>query len=97
MTSAMQLPNRARSKMRSRLVESVVDANPNSANAYDRQADGYLKDGQLLAAKRAEDRSVELARQWANANVIRFEQKAKKIDQRLQEQEMETKRSGKNP
>ena len=51
----------------------------------------------MLAAKRAEDHSVELARQWANANLIRFERKAKKIDQRLREQEMEKKRSGKNP
>ena len=79
------------------LFQSNVDANPNSANAYDSLADGYLKDGQLLAAKRAEDHSVQLARQWANPNLISFEQKAKKIDRRLQEQEMEKKRSGKNP
>ena len=79
------------------LFQSNVDANPNSANAYDSLADGYLKDGQLLAAKRAEDHSVQLARQWANPNLISFEQKAKKIDRRLQEQEMEKQRSGKNP
>jgi uncharacterized protein len=79
------------------LFQSNVDANPNSANAYDSLADGYLKDGQLLTAKRAEDRSVQLARQWANPQVIRCEQKAKKIEQRLQEQEMEKKRSGKEP
>jgi uncharacterized protein len=79
------------------LFQSNVDANPNSANAYDSLADGYLKDGQLLAAKRAQDHGLQLARQWANPDLIRFEQKAKKIDQRLQEQEMEKKRSGKNP
>jgi uncharacterized protein len=79
------------------LFQSIVDANPNSANAYDSLADGYLKDGQLLAAKRAEDHSVQLARQWANPNLIDFEHKAKKIDQRLQEQEMGKKSPGKNP
>jgi uncharacterized protein len=78
------------------LFQSNVDANPNSANAYDSLADGYLKDGQLLAAKRAADHSVQLARQWANPNLTGFKQKAKKIDQRLQEQEMEKKRSAKN-
>jgi uncharacterized protein len=75
------------------LFQSNVDANPNSANAYDSLAEGYLKDGQLLAAKSAEDRSVQVARQWANPNLIRFEQKAKKIDQQLEEQDMEKKRS----
>jgi hypothetical protein len=67
------------------------------AAAYDSLADAYFRDGQLLAAKGAEDHCVQLARQWANPNLIRFEQKAKKIDQRFQEQEMEKKRSGTNP
>ena len=79
------------------LFQSNVDANPDSADAYDGLADGYLKDGQLLAAKRAQDHGLQLARQWANPNLIQFEQKAKKIDQRLREQETEKKRSGKNP
>jgi uncharacterized protein len=78
------------------LFQSNVDGNPNSADAYDSLADAYLKDGQLLAAKGAEDHCVQLARHWANRNLIRFEQKAKKIDQRFQEQEMEKKRSEKN-
>jgi uncharacterized protein len=77
------------------LFQSNVDANPNSADAYDSLADGYLKDGQLLAAKGAEDRSVQIARRWANPNLASFERKATKIDQRLQA-EMEKKRSGKN-
>ncbi len=68
------------------IFQSNVDANPNSANAYDSLADGYLKDGQLLAARNAADRSVELARRWANPNVGEFERKVKKIDQRIQEQ-----------
>jgi predicted alpha/beta superfamily hydrolase len=80
-----------------RLLQSNVDANPNSADAYDSLADAYLKDGQVLAAKGAEDHCVQLARQWANPNLMRFEQTAKKIDQRFHEQEMEKKRSGKNP
>jgi tetratricopeptide (TPR) repeat protein len=79
------------------IFQSNVDANPNSANAYDSLADGYLKDGQLAAAKRASDRSVQLARQWENLDLANFERKAKKIDQRLQEQEMEKKSPGKNP
>lgn len=78
------------------LFQSNVNANPNSADAYDSLADGYLKDGQLQDAKRAEDRSMQLGRQWANPNLMQFEQKAKKIDQRIQEQEMEKKRSGKS-
>ena len=79
------------------LFQSNVDANPNSADAYDSLADAYLKDSNLLAAKGAEDQCVQLARKWANPNLIRFEQKAKNFDQRFQEQEMEKKRSGKNP
>jgi uncharacterized protein len=79
------------------LFESNVEANPNSADAYDSLADAYLKDRQFLAAKSAEDHSVQLARQWANPNLIRFEQKAKKLEQQFQEQEMENKKSGKNP
>jgi tetratricopeptide (TPR) repeat protein len=79
------------------LFQSNVDANPNSANAYDSLSDGYLKDDQLLAAKHAEDHSVQLARQWANPNLGSFERKAKKIEQRLQELETEKKSSGKKP
>jgi predicted carbohydrate-binding protein with CBM5 and CBM33 domain len=79
------------------IFQSNVDSNPNSANAYDSLVDGYLKDGQLAAAKRASDRSVQLARQWENPDLATFERKAKKIDQRLQEQEMEKKSPGKKP
>jgi len=79
------------------LFQSNVDANPNSAKAYESLADGYLQDGQLLAAKRAADHCVQLARQWANPNLKSFEQKGKKINQRLQKQEMEKKKSGRNP
>jgi predicted Zn-dependent protease len=64
-----------------------VDSNPNSPNAYDGLADGYQKDGQLAAAKRAADRSVELGRQWADPNLTEFEQHAKRIDQKLKDQE----------
>ena len=59
------------------LFQSNVDANPNSADAYDSLADAYLKDSNLLAAKGAEDQCVQLARKWANPNLIRFEQKAR--------------------
>ena len=78
-------------------LDTALRLNPNSADAYDSLADAYLKDRQLLAAKSAEDHSVQLARQWANPNLIRFEQKAKKLEQQFQEQEMEKKKSGKNP
>jgi predicted alpha/beta superfamily hydrolase len=64
-----------------------VDANPNSPNAYDGLADGYQKDGQLAAAKRAADRSVQLGRRWADPNLTEFEQHAKRIDQKLKDQE----------
>ena len=79
------------------LFQTNVDANPNSANAYDSLADAYLQDSQLLAAKNAEDHCVQLARQWANPNLTRFEQKAKKVDQQFQQQEVAKKRSGNNP
>jgi predicted alpha/beta superfamily hydrolase len=79
------------------LFQSNVDANPNSADAYDGLADGYVKDGQLAAAKTAEDHSVKLGRQWANPNLPTFERNAKKIDQQLQAQETEKKKSGKKP
>ena len=75
------------------IFQSNVDANPNSANAYDSLADGYLKDGQLLAAKEAEDRSVELARRWANPDLGSFERKAKKLDQQIHEQKKNAGRS----
>jgi len=61
------------------LFQSNVDANPNSAKAYESLADGYLQDGQLLAAKRAADHCVQLARQWANPNLKSFEQKGRRL------------------
>jgi predicted Zn-dependent protease len=69
------------------LFQDNVDANPNSPNAYDGLADGLLKDGQFAAAKRASERSVELARQWQDSNLTHFEQQVKRIDQRMKEQE----------
>jgi len=35
---------------------------------------------------------VQVAREWANPNLTRFEQKARKVDQQFREQEMEKKR-----
>jgi uncharacterized protein len=79
------------------LFQSNVEANPNSATAYDSLADGFVKNGQLLAAKSAEDQCVQLARQWANPNLVSFEQRANKIGQQLKEQEAERKQSSQKP
>jgi uncharacterized protein len=73
------------------LFQNNVDANPNSPNAYDGLADGLLKDGQFAAAKRASERSVELARQWQDSNLTHFEEQVKRIDQRMKEQEAQKK------
>jgi predicted alpha/beta superfamily hydrolase len=79
------------------LFQSNVEANPNSATAYDSLAQAFVKDGQLSAAKSAEDHCVQIARQWANPNLVRFEQKANKIGQQLKEQEAGRKQSSPMP
>ena len=65
------------------LFKRNVEANPNSANAYDSLSDGYAKAGQWLEAASASDRSATLAVQFELPNSAYFKQQAKKMNDRL--------------
>ena len=65
------------------LFKSNVDANPNSANAYDSLADGYAKAEQWQEAARASDKALALATQLGLPNSSYFAQQAKKMNDRL--------------
>jgi uncharacterized protein len=67
------------------LFKRNVEANPNSANAYDGLADGYAKAGQLKDAVQASERSVALATQFSNPKRSYFIAKAKKMNDRLKQ------------
>jgi predicted alpha/beta superfamily hydrolase len=62
-----------------------VEANPNSANAFDSLADGYSKAGRWKDAAGAIDRAVELAVRFGDSRRASFVEHAKKIHQRLSE------------
>ena len=62
-----------------------VEANPNSANAYDGLADGYAKAGQWQDAVQASERAVALATQFSNPNRSYFIEQAKKMNDRLKQ------------
>jgi uncharacterized protein len=65
------------------LFKRNVEANPNSANAYDGLADGYAKAGQWKDAAQASERAVALATQFAHPNLAYFVRQAKKMKDRL--------------
>jgi uncharacterized protein len=65
------------------LFKRNVEANPNSANAYDGLADGYAKAGQWKDAAQASEKAVALATQFANPNLPYFIGQAKKMNDRL--------------
>lgn len=62
-----------------------VEANPNSANAWDSLADGYAKAGQLKEAAEAADRAVELATRFDDPARAAYEEHAKAMHARLSE------------
>jgi len=68
------------------LFKRNVEANPNSANAWDGLADGYAQAGQWQEAKRASERAAALATQFANPNLSYFIKQAKKMNDRLKQQ-----------
>jgi len=68
------------------LFKRNVEANPNSANAYDGLADGYAKAGQWRDAARASERAVALATQFANSNLSYFIKQAKKMNDHLNQE-----------
>jgi len=65
------------------LFKRNVEANPNSANAYDGLADGYAKAGQWKDAAQASERAVTLATKFANPNLSYFIRQARKMNDRL--------------
>jgi predicted alpha/beta superfamily hydrolase len=67
------------------LFKRNVEANPNSANAYDSLADGYAKAGQWKEAAQASQRAVALATQFANPKRCYFVEQAKKMNDRLKQ------------
>lgn len=63
-----------------------VEANPNSANAYDSLADGYAKNEMWKDAARAADRAVALAIEFDHPNRSYFIAQAKKMNDRLKQE-----------
>jgi tetratricopeptide (TPR) repeat protein len=68
-----------------RLFKRNVEANPNSANAYDGLADGYAKAGQWKEAVQASEKAVALATQFSNPKRSYFIEQAKKMNDRLKQ------------
>ncbi len=60
-----------------------VEANPNSANAYDSLADACEKAGMWKEASQAADRAASLAKKHDDPNLALFVQHAEKIHARL--------------
>ncbi|HXI12356.1 MAG TPA: alpha/beta hydrolase-fold protein [Thermoanaerobaculia bacterium] len=67
------------------LFKRNVEANPNSANAYDSLADGYAKAGEWKEAARAARRAVALATKFNDPNLSSFIANETKITDRLKE------------
>ena len=67
------------------LFKRNVEANPNSANAYDSLADGYAKAGQWKDAVEASEKAVALAIQFSNPKRSYFIEQAKKMKDRLKQ------------
>jgi len=68
------------------LFKRNVEANPNSANAYDGLADGYAKAGRWKEAAQASERAVVLGTQFANPNLSYFIKQAKKMNDRMNQE-----------
>lgn len=67
-----------------------VQLNPYSANAYDSLADGYAKAEDWKNAAVASNRAVALATEVGNPNLSYFIEKAKKMNDRLQQEHKES-------
>ena len=65
------------------LFKRNVDANPNSANAFDSMADGYAEAEMWKEAASASDRAAALAVQYDHPNRSYFVEQAKKMNDRL--------------
>jgi predicted alpha/beta superfamily hydrolase len=67
------------------LFKRNVEANPNSANAYDSLADGYAEAGNWQEAARASERAVTLATEFNHPNLPYFIEQAKKMNEQLKQ------------
>jgi len=67
------------------LFKRNVEANPNSANAYDSLAEGYAKAGQWKDAVQASEKAAALATQFSHPKRSSFVEKAKKMNDRLKQ------------
>src|SRR6476620_9512791 len=67
------------------LFKRNVEANPNSANAYDGLADGYAQAGQWKDAVQASEKAVALATQFSNPKLSTYIKQAKKMNDRLKQ------------
>jgi predicted alpha/beta superfamily hydrolase len=68
------------------LFKRNVEANPNSANAFDGLADGFAKAGRWREAAQSSDRSSELAAQFNLPTRAYFLQQSKKLHDRLNQE-----------
>jgi len=68
------------------LFQQNVEANPNSANAYDSLADGYSEAGDWKRAAAAIDRAVALATEFPHPQRAYFAEQARKIHDRLEQE-----------
>jgi hypothetical protein len=68
------------------LFKRNVEANPNSANAYDSLAEGYAKAGMWKDAARASDRAVALAIEYDHPSRAYFIEQARKLNERLKQE-----------
>jgi hypothetical protein len=68
------------------LFKRNVDANPNSAGAYDSLADGYAEAGQWKEAAGASDKALALAIEFDHPQRAYFTKQARKMNDRLQQE-----------
>jgi len=69
------------------LFKRNVEANPNSANAYDSLADGYSQAGKWMDAAGASNRAVALATEFGNPDLPYFVAQARKMNEQLQQKQ----------
>jgi tetratricopeptide (TPR) repeat protein len=72
------------------LFKRNVEANPNSANAYDSLAEGYAKAGMWKDAARASAQAAKLAIEFNHPNRADFIERAKKSSDRLKQESENT-------
>ena len=72
------------------LFKRNVEANPDSANAYDSLAEGYAKAGMWKDAAHATDKAAKLAIEFDHPDRAKFIERAKKRNDRLKQESKKT-------